>query len=212
MKAIGEILDYILDPGDTTAGGGSASALSGAMAAALLAMVCRLPGPSGPLGAEEPGGSAEEVESLAAAGKQAFGLGEQLQTGSMEDRQAFEGVRAAFRLPKGGELERAKRTHAVQAAWLRAAEVPLANADLCWQVLRLAIELEGRTNTNALSDYRCAVLLARAGVLGCLENVAINLPMIKDEQAAARLAAHADRLRALLADTGANTSQPTDKE
>lgn len=194
MKTSSEILERVFDPADTSAGGGSASALAGAMAAALLAMVCRLPGPEDAPGVQNP--------RLAEAGGQAVELSERLQLGSADDRLAFEGVRAAFRLPKGSQAEREERGRAVQAAWLRAAEVPLANADLCWAVLGLAFRLDGRTNLNALSDYRCARLLARAGLLGCLENVQINLPMIKEAQAVERLAAHAERLRAMLAGSG----------
>jgi len=58
--------------------------------------------------------------------------------------------------------------------------VPLDNAGMCVQALELASMLEGRSNPDALSDLQCARYLARAGLDGCLANVAINLPAIKD--------------------------------
>ncbi len=188
METVQEIFMRVLDPADVSAGGGSGSAIAGAMAGALLAMFCRLP-------VEE---RAAEAGMRAEAGAHGAALGQVLQQGSAADREAYAGVRSAYQLPRASDAERAERSRAVQAAWLRAAEVPLDNGGLCWQLLQLAQQLEGRTNPNALSDLRCAQLLARAGLLGCLENVAINLPMIKDAAAQARLAARAAELRGLL--------------
>ncbi|MHC1782329.1 MAG: cyclodeaminase/cyclohydrolase family protein [Anaerolineaceae bacterium] len=83
----------------------------------------------------------------------------------------------------------------MQSAWIEAARVPLENARLCLRVYQIAAGLPGRINPNTASDLNCALLLARAGTLGCLENVAINLPSIKDETAAAALAEQSARLR-----------------
>jgi formiminotetrahydrofolate cyclodeaminase len=167
------------------------------MAGALLAMICRLPVE----GHEIAGITLEE------AGARCQRLGEELQAGSAADREAYESVRAAFRLPRSSDAERAVRSRAVQAAWVRAAEVPLANANLCWQVLMLAQQLEGRTNPNALSDYRCARLFAQAGLQGCLENVAINIPMIKDGEIAGRFTAQVNELREKLKFTVKNENE-----
>jgi formiminotetrahydrofolate cyclodeaminase len=100
-----------------------------------------------------------------------------------------------LRLPKDDDAQRAERSRAVQAAWVGAARVPLENAGLCLRVYQCAEGLRGRTNPNTASDLNCALLLARAGALGCLENVAINLPSIKDEAVAGTLAEQAARLR-----------------
>jgi formiminotetrahydrofolate cyclodeaminase len=120
---------------------------------------------------------------------EAESLSRLLLAGGREDSQAFEAVRAAFRLPKGSDEERMMRLAAVQAAWSNAARVPMANAERCGRVLDLAAALLGRSNPNAASDLSCAIYLARAGLLGCVENVKINLSAIKDAHAVAELAA-----------------------
>jgi formiminotetrahydrofolate cyclodeaminase len=55
-----------------------------------------------------------------------------------------------------------------------------------------------RVNPKVRSDLTCALLLARAGLLGCLENVQINLPSIKDEGIHATINAQIDTLRSQL--------------
>jgi formiminotetrahydrofolate cyclodeaminase len=158
------------------------------MAGALVAMVARLS-----LGKEgmEPEPFYKEL------GASAETLSAELFSGGREDSQAFEAVRHAFRLPKGSDEEKSVRREAIQAAWIHAARVPLANAERCRQVLELGTQLQGRSNPNAASDLASAVYLARAGMLGCLENVEINLPAIKDQQVVAELAERANALRKL---------------
>jgi len=169
----------VLDPADNSTGGGTASAVAGAMAGALVAMVARLS-----IGREgmEPDAFYKELGAAAET------LSAELFNGGREDSQAFEAVRDAFRLPKGSDGEKATRREAIQAAWIQAARVPLANAERCRQVLELGTQLRGRSNPNAASDLACAMYLARAGMLGCLENVEINTPAIKDQHVAAELA------------------------
>lgn len=175
----------VLDPADNSTGGGTASAVAGAMAGALVAMVARLS-----MGKEglEPEPFYKELGAAAET------LSSELFNGGREDSQAFEAVRDAFRLPKDSDAENAARREAIQAAWIQAARVPLANAQRCRRVLELGMQLRGRSNPNAASDLACAMYLARAGMLGCLENVAINTPAIKDQQVAAELAEHVSAL------------------
>ncbi len=175
----------ILNPDDSTTGGGSASAIAGAMAASLAAMVCRL----------SLKGLEDEQAFLEQAAAECRELSGRLMPGAQADMLAFQAVSQAFRLPKDSDEQRAERSRAIQAAWTQAARVPLENAGLCLRVCQIAAGLRGRINPNTASDLNCALLLARAGTLGCLENVAINLPSIKDETAAAALAEQAARIR-----------------
>ncbi|MFM8322935.1 MAG: cyclodeaminase/cyclohydrolase family protein [Chloroflexota bacterium] len=190
----------VLTPHDSTTGGGSASAIAGAMAAALLAMVCRLSGPAHTGGAgaaatpTAPPLDASPLSFEPSAG-QAQALSERLLLGARLDREAFQGVSAAFKLPREDQTQRSLRSQAIQAAWLQAARAPLDNAAACLDTLVLAHALQPHINPRVASDLSCALLLARAGVLGCLENVAINLPSIKDPAAAAALADQAAGLR-----------------
>lgn len=189
----------VLDPEDASTGGGSASAIAGAMAGSLAAMVARL---SLDLQADEQGRAVcERIYS------QAGRLSLELNAGSQADAWAFQSVRSAYQLPRQTDDEKSARQKALQAAWLEAARVPLENAGRCLQICELSAELSPLANPRALSDLHCAQLLARAGLLGCLENVRINLPAIKDPGLAAGLAEQADRLDQRLALLEAGTAQ-----
>ena len=176
----------VLDPLDNSTGGGTASAVAGGMAAALAAMVARL---SIGQHATEPEAFYQEIAQ--AAGE----LREALLAGAEEDARSFDAVMAAFRLPKATDAEKAVRRVAVQDATVYATRVPLQNAERCAAVLALVGRLEDRSNPRALSDLRSAGYLAHAGLLGCLANVDINLPGIKDEAASEEIRARAEALR-----------------
>ena len=172
----------VLDPSDNSTGGGTASAVAGAMAAALVGMVSRLS-----VGRE---GMAEDAfyEKITA---EAEGLSKELFRGGWEDSEAFKAVMVGFKMPKETNEQRARRRKVIDAAMLEAALVPLANAERCRRVLDLKKKLAGRFNPNAASDLTCAEHLAKAGLLGCLANVDINLGSIKDESRAAQIAERA---------------------
>jgi formiminotetrahydrofolate cyclodeaminase len=160
------------------------------MAGALLAMAARLSSPA--QNGTDPG----FFSNLFVQGEQ---LSQELLTGSQEDSHAFQTVRSAYQLPRQTDVEKAVRQQAIQSAWLQATRVPLANAGGCLSVLELSLELGSRVNPKVLSDLRCALLLAQAGLLGCLENVQINLPSITDAALAAHFAGQAGALRERLA-------------
>jgi len=175
----------VLDPADNSTGGGAASALAGAMAAALAAMVARLS-----LG--RPGLEPEAFYRDIAAQGQDLATG--LMAGGQEDCLAFDAVRAAYGLPRQTEEQKAARREAIDKALLQASLVPLKNAEQCGRVLELARQLEGRSNPRAGSDLECAFFLARAGLQGCLANVKINLPGLRDQAQAEEIKKRAAEL------------------
>ena len=179
----------VLDPTDNSTGGGSASAIAGAMAASLAAMVARLSiRPDSP----EPESFYKRIAAEAAQ------LSAELLDGSYRDAAAFDAVVAAYRLLKGTDDEKAARSAAIQDAIAEATRVPLGNAQRCAVALGLARELEGRSNPRAESDLICALRLGEAGLRGCLANVEINRTMIKDEGIRGVLAAHIRELAAVV--------------
>ncbi|MEE9207861.1 MAG: cyclodeaminase/cyclohydrolase family protein [Gemmatimonadota bacterium] len=188
--AIGAFL-RVLDPADNATGGGTASAVVGALAASLTGMVARLS-----VGRAE----LEGEEDFAAIDTEARSLTDLLFEGGHLDSKAFGSVMQAYRMPKEPEPARADRSAAIQRAMLGAARVPLENAERCGEVLALASRLEGRSNPNAASDLACALNLARAAAQGCLENVDINLGSIKDETARQELAGRAAAVRSALSE------------
>ncbi len=178
----------VIDPADDATGGGTASAVAGAMAAGLVGMVARVSKGKPDLESDE------FYDTIDAAARQ---LTQQLMQGGREDSEAFGAVMDAYRLPKETEEDRGARTKAIRAAMVEATRVPLSNAQLCVRVLELADRLATRFNENAASDLACARSLAGSGAEGCLANVAINLPGVKDEEAKAEMEAEARECRSV---------------
>lgn len=155
-------------------GGGSVAALSGALGAELVAMVCRLS-----IGRKDLEVHAQEIKTgLLEADGLATGLMRRVDL----DTEAFNSVMAAFKLPKATDAEKQKRTEAIQTGYKDAVQSPLSIARECVSVLNLSKRLLGKTNPNALSDLGVAAQQAYAGLEGSIMNVRINLPSIKDEQ------------------------------
>lgn len=179
-------LTRVLDPQDNSVGGGTASALAGAMAASLLAMVGRLS--LGRKGMEPEGFYLPLV-------KEAQSLAERLLHGAHEDAQAFDQVMEARRLPRDTQEQERDRSLAIQRALQRAARVPLENARSCSRVLELIRVIQGRFNPNTSSDWECARHLAAAALLGCLENVRVNLSSLEDTNTVNHLKEQLELLR-----------------
>ncbi len=171
-----------------TPGGGSASALAGALGAALVAMVCRLT--IGRKSYTEVEGQMREILSRAEALRQDLGaLAE-------EDARAYEAVAAALALSRSSEDEKAVRRAALQHALVVASEVPLHTAEVCHEVLRLAVPVARLGNKKAVSDAGGAALLAAAGLRGALLNVSINLASLEDPGVKASLGERSRKLAA----------------
>jgi len=154
-------------------GGGSVAALSGAQGAALLSMV-------GELTAGKKG--YEEVETaIKALGEKAAASAHELVRLMDVDTQVFNQVMAAFKMPKESDDEKAARTTAIQSAYKAAADVPMAVAKECLEVLKLCPEAFAKGNKNAASDVGVAAHSAWCGLKGALLNVLINLGGIKDQ-------------------------------
>jgi formiminotetrahydrofolate cyclodeaminase len=173
-------------------GGGSVAALGGALAASLVAMVCRLT--IGKKGYESVGPELEtilpQVESLQ------YELRELMQA----DINAYARVMDAYKLPKGTDAEKAARVRVTQDALKHASDVPLTVAERCADVLALAQVVAQKGNKNAASDAGVGALMAEAGLRGAALNVSINLGAIKDE-------AYANDRRARVADLIARADQ-----
>ena len=153
-------------------GGGSAAALSGALGAALVSMVCNLT-IGKPKYAEHEG---LVRESLAKSDDLTAKLLDAIQ----KDTNAFESVMAAFAMPKETEAQKATRAEAIQNAYKAATASPEATAEYCLTAMRLAEALLGKSNVNAASDLTVGATQAHAGLKGAMANVRINLPAIKD--------------------------------
>lgn len=155
-------------------GGGSASALAGALSAGLGIMVANLT--SGNARYAEGEGRIQELRSALES------VLKDLERYIDEDTAAFNEVMAAFKLPKEGEEEKAVRREAIQGSMKKAAELPLLVAHSCVQALTAAVELLRIGNSNAASDAAVAGRLAYAALWGAVYNVRINLGSVKDAE------------------------------
>mgnify|MGYP001826993256 FL=1 len=178
----------VLDSEDDATGGGTASAVAGAMAAGLVGMVARVSKGKPDL---------ETDEFYDAIDTEAQQLTRDLMMGGREDSAAFGAVMRAFTLPKCTEEEKAARSAAIQEGMVGATRVPLENGTRCVRVLELADRLSASFNRNAESDLAVARSLAGSGVVGCLANVEINLSSVKDEEVKAEIEARANELRSV---------------
>ena len=163
-----------------TPGGGSASALVGAVAAALCAMVARLN--------DRPDGEPAVLHALM---EQADGLRDRLLMHADEDVAAFTELMACWKLP-ADVPDRHART---QAATIRATEAPLAIMDAARDVLTMAVECLAKSKKGCISDAGVAGLAAYACVESARLNVMINLPGIHDIAVREGLAKRARMLR-----------------
>jgi formiminotetrahydrofolate cyclodeaminase len=203
-----EEFDDRLAAGTPTPGGGSAAALAGSLAAALIRMVCDLTIGKEAYRAHEPilRPMNQEAEAMR---RELLGLVDQ-------DASAYDGVMQALRLPKTTDVEKAARRAALARANLAATEVPLRTAEICSRILALAVELVPRGNRNALSDIGTAAFLAEAGLRGALMNIRINLGGLAEAERAAAIRARAEALEreaeTLRGDVGrALTASATDR-
>jgi glutamate formiminotransferase/formiminotetrahydrofolate cyclodeaminase len=156
-------------------GGGSAAALSGALAAALASMVAALGWSKKGMEGERP--------ALRALGEHSQALKAWFLAAVDRDAAAFDDVLAAMRLPKKTPEERAAREAAVQRATLAAAAVPQEVLEHAVAALELALAAAERGLPASVSDAGVAGACARAAAEGAALNVRINAGTITDAAA-----------------------------
>jgi formiminotetrahydrofolate cyclodeaminase len=155
-----------------TPGGGSAAAIIGAMGAALLSMVCNVT--TAKKGHEA---VAPELNAVRDASER---LRARLTAMVAEDIAAFDGLMAAYRLPKASDEEKSRRSEAIQSNLRAATETPLACARTCAEVVMLARRAAEKGFAGVISDAGVGVLAANSALRSAALNVYINAPALKD--------------------------------
>lgn len=158
-------------------GGGSVSALAGAISAALGQMVIRLTTGKKTFKALDVQIQKEFEEQLPKLEQAQKRLNQLID----EDTQAFNAFMEALKLPKETEEEKAKRSKAMSDATVVAMQIPLETANTCLAILRILPIIAAYGNKNAASDAGVAALNARSGLEGAILNVKINLGGIDDK-------------------------------
>ena len=169
-----------------TPGGGSASALSGALGSALVCMVCELT-----IGKEK----YKEVEDkMRQTLDEAIELKEEFLSLVEKDEDAFNRVMAGYKLPKETDEEKQKRSQEIQVALKGATKVPLEVIRQSKKMLELAVVCAEKGNVHSVSDAGVAAIQGQASAQGALYNVLINLGSIKDEEFNAQVKKESDEL------------------
>jgi formiminotetrahydrofolate cyclodeaminase len=182
-----------------TPGGGSAAALMGAMAAALVSMVCQVT-----IGKKECEGVQAQMRQ---ALEEAEALRQRLTAIIEDDVRAFDALMAAYKLPRATEQDKLARGQAIEHGLKRATDVPLTCASACAEVIGLSQRIAQIGYRGVISDAGVAALAAHAGLRSAALNVYINVPSIKDSEFVSERRA---RLETLLARCGLDSQQTYD--
>ena len=167
-------------------GGGSVAALSGALGAALVSMVCNLT-----LGKKKYADVEKDITGIL---DRSEALRHQLANLLEADVRVYTQVSQAMKLPRDTDEQKVARTEALQNALQAATEVPMQVAEACVEVMDLCRPVTEKGNINVVSDAGVAVLMAEAGLRSAALNVLVNLGWIKDEVFVERNRAKLDAL------------------
>ena len=173
MNLVGKEFVEELSTNSPAPGGGSVSALAGALGAALSSMVAALSHEKKELLDLKP-----EIDEI---GIEAQNLKDRLSFLVDEDTNAFNKVMDANRLSATNDKEQSAKNQAIEIANKYAIEIPLETAKKCFRVIELANTLVEKGNPNSVSDAGVAAEVALAGVSGACMNVLINLTSVEDE-------------------------------
>lgn len=153
-------------------GGGSISALNGAVATALSEMLAKLT-----IGkkkyAEVENEMKETVDKMSQQREHFF-------QDIDRDANAYNRVMEAFKLPKETDEDKAERSKQIQDATKHATLVPMGIAQRAFNLMDTIEYTTRNGNQNAITDGCISMMTCRTAVLGALLNVRINLGSIKD--------------------------------
>ncbi|MDR1682799.1 MAG: cyclodeaminase/cyclohydrolase family protein [Candidatus Symbiothrix sp.] len=171
---------------DPVPGGGSVSALCGALAAALSQMITNLT-----VGRKKYADVEENMKELAAVFNSYL---DELAQLIDRDSDAYDTVFAAYKLPKETDEEKALRSQRIREATKIAAEIPLQTAQKACRLMDFIAIVAKMGNQNAITDACVAMMCARTAALGALLNVRINLNALQDTEYIEKLRSEADAL------------------
>ncbi len=161
-------------------GGGSVSALAGAIGAALPNMVINLS-----IGKKGYEGIEQEFMSL---GKRFQHFKDNFLRLIDKDTEAFNKLMSAFKSKKD------VRKMAVEEATKEATNIPLTTLEIAVKTLEIIMPVARKGNVNSISDAAVGALMCYASAEGAYYNVVINLNSIQDEDFVKTVKEKADSL------------------
>ena len=171
-----DMREYLTDAaaGESTPGGGSVSALVGALAASMSEMAGNFT-----VGKEKYADVESEVARLVSDLKRRR---QKLLTLVDADVEAYGEVDKAYGMPKDTEEQKADRTTALQVALGEAMKVPLNVMRQCAEVGSISVRLAEIANPNLITDVGVSAILAEAACAAARLNVEINLKYLKSSE------------------------------
>ena len=161
-------------------GGGGASALVGALGAALGSMVGELT-----VGKKKYEAVEEDVKALMARARE---LRMRLLACVDKDAAAFEPLSKAYGIPKDDPA----REEILEKCLRDAAAPPLEILDLCCEAIELQREFADKGSVLAVSDAATGVVFCWSAMYGAAVNVKVNTKPMRDRAYAERINAHVD--------------------
>jgi glutamate formiminotransferase/formiminotetrahydrofolate cyclodeaminase len=147
LRAMAEAFVTAVAAPTAAPGGGSVSALGGALAAALGEMVCGV-------SLNRKSLEAHHTKLNELQNRLSSSLRPLLLENIDRDAQSYEAVMAAFKLPKSTETEKARRAQAIEEAAKNATSVPLETAELSAEVAKIISSLRDITIPLAAPTLR----------------------------------------------------------
>lgn len=147
---------------EPTPGGGGASALVGAVAAALCSMVANLTS-----GKKKYAQYQGDIDRILGHMEETI---REIYEFIEKDAEAFEPLAEAYKIPK----DEPKREEIMEKALLAAAVVPMELAGKLYDLIPIMEELEQKGSKLALSDVAVAAVCCKAAIEGAVMNVYIN--------------------------------------
>ncbi|MDR2461586.1 MAG: cyclodeaminase/cyclohydrolase family protein [Deltaproteobacteria bacterium] len=155
-------------------GGGSVTAMSGALGASMGAMVANLT--LNKKGYEDVYGEVEKLLDSMTSGI------EKIKILTQQDMDAFDGVLLAYRLPKETDNQKNIRKEEIQNAIIKAAMVPLSIAVLANDLLFYNKRLSEIGNGSVVNDCAVACILLESTVRAAMLSVDVNFHSIEDKE------------------------------
>ncbi len=153
-------------------GGGGASALVGALGAALCNMVGNLT-----VGKKKYADVEEEIKELMV---RVNGLMHDLEDLVEEDAKAFEPLSRAYGMPKETEEEKAEKARVMEECLRTASAAPLEIMHKICEIISVIEVFEKKGSVLAVSDAGVAAAFCAAALRGAALNVLINTAAMKD--------------------------------
>lgn len=173
-------------------GGGGASALVGAVGAALCNMVGNLT-----VGKKKYAAVEEELRGLM---EQVTVIQNRFLQLIDEDAESFAPLAKAYGLPSATDEEKAEKAKVMEKCLNDACGVPLEIMDNCCKAIDLIEVFAAKGSVLAVSDAGVAAACCRSALKGASLNVYINTKSMKDRERAAELNQKCDEMIAVYGD------------